>query len=79
MFLASEINSASANGTGILLSGDTAELLLHLIEPLQVGYGAVVSFLFETFDRPNFVSVTQLLIPNLLLDPFLPGCYPLGS
>ncbi|KAF2220460.1 hypothetical protein BDZ85DRAFT_183591, partial [Elsinoe ampelina] len=46
VFCASEINHAAANGTGYLLSGKTAEALLHVIEPLQVGYGAVIiSFL----------------------------------
>ena len=42
VYLAWDINHASLTGQGFLLSGDTAELLLHIIEPLQIGYGAVV-------------------------------------
>ncbi|KAL1297407.1 hypothetical protein AAFC00_004941 [Neodothiora populina] len=46
VFCAYEINHAHAHGSGVLLSDQTAELLLHVIEPLQVGYGAVIiSFL----------------------------------
>lgn len=49
VYCAYEINHASAHGTGLLLSEETAELLLHVIEPLQVGYGAVVSLLDPQF------------------------------
>ena len=42
VFCAWEINHAAAHGSGTILSQHTAELLLHVIEPLQVGYGAVV-------------------------------------
>ena len=38
-----EINSAADYGTGYFMTEKSAEHLLHLIEPLQVGYGAVVS------------------------------------
>ncbi|CRG84795.1 hypothetical protein PISL3812_01990 [Talaromyces islandicus] len=45
-YLAWEINSQALGGSGFLLSSDTASLLLHLTEPIQVGYGAVIlSFL----------------------------------
>ncbi|SMQ48610.1 unnamed protein product [Zymoseptoria tritici ST99CH_3D1] len=41
-----EINHAAAAGSGFLMEGKTAELLLHVLEPLQVGYGAaIISFL----------------------------------
>ena len=43
VYLSYEINHAAQTGDGVLLSGDSAELLLHLLEPVQVGYGAVVS------------------------------------
>lgn len=43
VYLSYEVNRATTTGDGLLLSGDTAELLLHLLEPVQVGYGAVVS------------------------------------
>lgn len=42
VYLAWDINHASLEGQGFLLSGESAEILLHIIEPLQMGYGAVV-------------------------------------
>ena len=42
-YLAWDINHASLTGQGFLVSGPTAEVMLHIIEPLQIGYGAVVS------------------------------------
>ncbi|KAL8992615.1 MAG: hypothetical protein Q9169_006961 [Polycauliona sp. 2 TL-2023] len=46
VYLAWDINHAAMDGQGFLMSGETAELLLHIIEPLQIGYGAVIiSFL----------------------------------
>jgi len=46
VYLSYDINHASASGTGLLLAPETAEALLHIIEPLQIGYGAVIlSFL----------------------------------
>lgn len=42
VYLAWDINYAHTTGTGFLVSGQTAETLLHILEPLQVGYGAVV-------------------------------------
>lgn len=38
-----EIHHAHETGSGLLMSDKSAELLLHIIEPLQIGYGAVVS------------------------------------
>lgn len=43
VYLAFDINHASETGSGFLFSPRVAEQLLHVIEPLQVGYGAVVS------------------------------------
>ena len=43
VYCAFEINHASTTGSGFLMSGPTAEMALHVIEPLQIGYGAVVS------------------------------------
>lgn len=51
VFCAYEINTAATTGSGILFSEKTAELLLHVIEPLQIGYGAVVSSQLEL--RPD--------------------------
>ncbi|KAF2859104.1 hypothetical protein K470DRAFT_234980 [Piedraia hortae CBS 480.64] len=45
-FCASEINTAAHAGTGYFMTAQSAELLLHAIEPIQVGFGAVIiSFL----------------------------------
>lgn len=44
VYCAWEINHAADVGTGLLLSEKNAELMLHIIEPIQVGYGAVVGF-----------------------------------
>lgn len=46
VYLAWDINYAATHGSGFLVSGQTAELLLHIVQPLQIGYGAVIiSFL----------------------------------
>jgi hypothetical protein len=42
VYLAWDIEHAAHTGAGFLLSGETAEQLLHLIEPIQLGYGAMV-------------------------------------
>lgn len=38
-----EIGHAAETGSGMFMSEKTAESILHIVEPLQVGYGAVVS------------------------------------
>lgn len=43
IYCAWEISHAHAVGQGFAMSEKTAELLLHILEPLQVGYGATVS------------------------------------
>jgi hypothetical protein len=43
VYLSYEINRAAALGDGLVFSGETAELMLHMLEHVQVGYGAVVS------------------------------------
>lgn len=43
VYLAFDIQHAANTGSGWLLSGDTAETLLHIIEPIQLGYGASVN------------------------------------
>ena len=42
VFCAQEINRAAEVGTGYIFNQETATLLLQVLEPLQVGYGAVV-------------------------------------
>jgi hypothetical protein len=43
VYLSYEINRAASLGDGLIFSGQSAELMLHMLEPIQVGYGAVVS------------------------------------
>lgn len=42
VYLSYEVNRAAA-GDGLIFSGQSAELMLHMLEPIQIGYGAVVS------------------------------------
>ena len=59
VYLSYEINRANTTGDGLLFSGDTAELLLHLLEPVQVGYGAVVS---RPIEVETFMDSKQLTL-----------------
>ena len=43
VYLSFDIQYAAMHGQGLILSGETAEQLLHIIEPIQLGYGASVS------------------------------------
>ncbi|PGH28865.1 hypothetical protein GX50_08387 [[Emmonsia] crescens] len=46
VYLAWEMNNAIATGEGYYISGPTAEMMMSILEPVQVGYGAVIlSFL----------------------------------
>lgn len=46
VYLSFDIQYAALHGQGLLMSGETAEQLLHIIEPIQLGYGAsIISFL----------------------------------
>lgn len=54
VYLAWDINHAAMTGSGFLISGNTAELLLHLLEPIQIGYGAVVSFRESACDPDQY-------------------------
>ncbi|RDW57051.1 DUF3429 domain-containing protein [Aspergillus mulundensis] len=46
VYLAYEVNRAHATGDGLIFSGQSAEMMLHMLEHVQVGYGAVIlSFL----------------------------------
>ena len=42
VYLAWEMNNAITTGSGHFISGETAELLMSVVEPIQIGYGAVV-------------------------------------
>jgi len=46
VYLSFDIQYAATHGQGLLMSGEVAEQLLHIIEPIQLGYGAsIISFL----------------------------------
>ena len=42
VYLSFDIQYAAHHGQGFMMSGETAENLLHIIEPIQLGYGASV-------------------------------------
>jgi len=42
VYAAWEINQAATTGSGLFLNEKSAELMLHIIEPIQVAYGAAV-------------------------------------
>jgi len=45
VYAAWEINQAATTGSGLFLNEKSAELMLHIIEPIQVAYGAaIISF-----------------------------------
>ena len=69
VYLAWDINHAALTGSGFLLSGQTAELLLHIIEPLQIGYGAVVRVQISLWILRGLIILTDSLVPR---------CYSLG-
>ena len=45
VYLAWDLNHAAVHGFGVFLDADTARFGLQIMEHLQIGYGAVVSFL----------------------------------
>lgn len=73
VYLSFDIQYAASTGQGFLMSGETAEALLHIIEPIQLGYGASVRGRIQII---NFKNVFTNFIPQ---DHFLLRCYPLGS
>ena len=42
VYAAWEINHAATTGNGLFLNEKSAELMLHIIEPIQIAYGAAV-------------------------------------
>ena len=51
VYLAFDINQAQHTGIGFLFDPKTAEALLHILEPIQLGYGATVCYLIVSI--PN--------------------------
>lgn len=73
VYLSYEINHAATTGEGLIFSGQSAELMLHMLEPIQIGYGAVVS---ATLNPYRLISCPLILGT---IDPLLPRCRSLGS
>lgn len=70
VYLAFDINHAQDWGTGFIFDAPTAELLLHIIEPIQIGYGAVVGST-NPLSRAIEGQLTRI-------DHILPRRHPLG-
>lgn len=64
VYCAWEINHATATGTGLFLTERSAEDLLHIIEPLQVGYGAVVCHLAAQHPPPTDLTPSDRSSPS---------------
>lgn len=56
VLLSMEINRAASTGDGLIFSGQSAELALHLLEPVQIAYGAVVSAILVDIFISNYTS-----------------------
>ena len=72
VYAAWEINQAATTGSGFLLNEKSAELMLHILEPIQIGYGAAVS-LGNTRVPQMFRQLTDDA------DHLLHQCHSLGS
>lgn len=59
VYLAWDINHAAANGSHFMIPPHTAEILLHILEPIQIGYGAVVRL--KTLDVHLRIPLTYLI------------------
>ena len=59
VYLAWDINHADMSGHGLFISGDFAQQALEYIQPLQIGYGAVVRpDIHKSTLLPPFESIT---------------------
>ena len=70
VYLAWDINHATATGQGVLFSPETAHQLLDLITPIQIGYGAVVSIQTPTRAHDSLAQIT--------VDHLISRSHPLG-
>ena len=63
VYLAWDLNHSATHGVGVLLDAQTALLGLQILEPLQIGYGAVVS-LFGPLFSPIPLSLQNSHLGN---------------
>jgi len=72
VYAAWELNNVFTTGSGALMNEKTAELMLQILEPIQIGYGAAVC----TGNMTNANQRAMLTIPP---DHLLHQCHPLGT
>jgi hypothetical protein len=53
VYLSFDIQYAATHGQGFFMSGELAESLLHIIEPIQLGYGASVRLAGKTLGEKS--------------------------
>jgi len=70
VYLSFDIQYAANHGQGFMMSGEVAEALLHILEPIQLGYGATVSSFGYRAPKANILTI---------LDHLIPRRHPLGS
>ncbi len=72
VLLSYNINHAPVTGTNWMFTPEQAHYLLSIIQPIQIGYGAVVRL------SPFHPKNKTVLPANQLSDPLVPGSHSLG-
>lgn len=58
IYLAWDINYAAAHGAGYLVSRETADHLLHILEPTQIGLGAIILSYVSSLPLPVYLFLS---------------------
>jgi hypothetical protein len=72
VYAAWELNNVFTTGSGALMNEKTAELMLQILEPIQIGYGAAVCM-------DNHKRASQSIMLIILTDHLFHQCHPLGT
>lgn len=64
VYLSFDIQYAAHHGNGFLIDGKVAEQLLHIIEPIQLGYGATVCSIDDSSEAKALIRSTDHLFPR---------------
>ena len=72
VYAAWELNNVFTTGSGALMNEKTAELMLQILEPIQIGYGAAVC-------TENKTNASQFVMLTIFTDHLLHQCHPLGT
>ena len=72
VYAAWELNNVFTTGSGALMNEKTAELMLQVLEPIQIGYGAAVC-------TENKTNTSQFVMLTIFTDHLLHQCHPLGT